>query len=97
MLLVNYNRRLPKSRLTDAFFLEVVRQTQAEMHVIATSESLAKDQSSTTGRKAQLLLGATITVFEMMKDQDMIWSIEDDSTSKTCESLLSIVKDCRLY
>lgn len=96
MLVINYNRRLPKSRLTDSFFLEVVRQTRIEMNIVATADTLAKDQNSTTGRKAQLLLSATITVFELMKDSDLIWSIEDDSTSQTCESMLNIVKDCNL-
>lgn len=96
-LLVNYNRRLPKSKLNEDLYLDIIRTTSLELKNTIKADSLSKENLQVMLRKAHLLLCATITIHETMKENELLWNSEESTLIQITNSLLSIIKDCKLW
>lgn len=95
LLLVNYHSRLAKSKQNETYFMMVVDAAAAEMDFIAKAENLSKDVAAPIARKANLLMSSCICFFELMKENELIWNMDDTASNHIVETLLSISKNCR--
>ena len=95
-LLVNYNRRLPKSKLNEDLYLEIIRCTALELKNITKAETLGKDAQQAMLRKALLLLCSTVAIHETLKENELLWNSEESTLVHITDSLLAIIRDCNL-
>ena len=96
-LLVNYNRRLPKSKLNEELYLDIIRTTSLELKNTIKADNLSKENLQVMLRKAHLLLCAAITIHETMKENELLWNSEESTLIQITDSLLSIIKDCKRW
>ena len=96
LLLINYHRRLAKSKQTETYFAMIVNAASQEMDFIVKAENLSNDVAGPLARKACLLLSSCLCFFELMKENELLWNMEDSISKSIVNSLLTISKNCNL-
>lgn len=95
-LLVNYNRRLAKSKMDENLYIDIIKMTSVEIKNVAKAENFTKESAMQLARKAQVLLCATITMHETLKENELLWNIDDSLGDQITDSLMGVVQDCKI-
>lgn len=91
---MNYNKRLARSKLNETHFMLMINACTNEMEAVSKSENPTKEIAEAMAKRASLLLSSCICYFELLRDNELLWNIEDDFANKLVEALLNICKYC---
>jgi hypothetical protein len=94
LLLMNYNKRLAKSRLNEVFFLHILQATDAQIKASLEPEAFAKEQILGQVRKVSLLISTSICMFEVLRENYLLSGLEEDISQSLSDALLNICKEC---
>lgn len=96
LLLINYHKRLARSKMNESLLLLIIHSCTAEMELMSRIENPTKEITEPMAKRGSLLLSSCICYFEVLRENELLWNIEDNTSNSIVESLLNICKYCKL-